>query len=110
MAGQCKVSIKPTITLGKIPTIVETIIPKLFDDESVVLESESIVNDKRKFFRIRLDLTNVLNPIIEGVIKGGREVTLGLQLLDNGKLKIYQLQNPEVTMPTGGDTDEEDYE
>ena len=106
MAGQCKVNIKPTITLGRIPTIAESVIPKLFDGENVVLESESIVNDKKKFFRIRLDLTNVLTPIIERVIKGGHEVTLGLQLLDSGKLKIYQLGNPEVALPEGDDEDD----
>jgi hypothetical protein len=105
MAGQCKVSIKPTIKLGSVTTIAETIIPKLFDDDNVVLESESILHDKKKFFRIRLDLAKVLTPIVERVIKGGHEVTLGLQLLDSGKLKIYQLGSPEVALP---DKDEDD--
>jgi len=103
MSGQCKVVIKPTLTVGRIPTIAESIIPKLFDSENTVLESESIVNDKKKFFKVRLDITNVLNPIIERVIKGGREVTLGFQLVEGGKLKIYQLQHPDSEIPTESD-------
>lgn len=105
MPGSCKVVIKPTVTLGRIPTIAETIIPKLFDGDNVVLESESIIHDKKKFFRVRMDITNVLNPIIEKVRKGGSEVTLGFQLLESGKLKIYQLANSDLELPEG-DEDE----
>jgi predicted aspartyl protease len=101
MTGQCKVVIKPSITVGRIPTIVESVIPKLFDSDSVILASESIVSDKKKFFTVRLELTHVLTPIIEKVIKGGREVTLGMQLLESGKLKIYQLNSLDVDLPTG---------
>lgn len=106
MTGQCKVVIKPTVTLGRIPTIAESIIPKLFDGENVVLESESIVNDKKKFFKVRMDITNVLNPIVERVIKGGHEVTLGFQLLESGKLKIYQMSSPDLDLPAGEDNEE----
>lgn len=99
MTGQCKINIKPTITIGRVATIAETIIPQLFDDSSVVLESESIVHDKKKFFKIRLDLVKFLTPIVENIIHSNKETTLGLQLLSSGKLKIYQLANPDVAMP-----------
>lgn len=99
MSGQCKISIKPTITIGKVPTIAETIIPQLFDDASVILESESITHDKRKFFKIRLDLVKFLTPIVENIIHSKKETTLGLQLLSSGKLKIFQLANPDVALP-----------
>ena len=103
MSGACKVSIKPTVKVGSVTTIAESVIPKLFDGDNVVLESESILNDRKKFYRIRLDLAKVLTPIVERIIKGGKEVTLGLQLLEDGKLKIYQLANPEMSLPTEDD-------
>lgn len=110
MSGTCKVTIKPTVKVGSVTTIAESVIPKLFDGENVVLESESILNDKKKFFRVRLDLSKVLLPIVERIIKGGKEVTLGMQLQENGKLKIYQLSNSEMFRPgDDGDDYDDDY-
>jgi hypothetical protein len=100
MAGTCKVVIKPTIQIGRVPTIVESVLPRLFDDESVVMESESIKNDKKKYFFMRLQVTKVLAPIVERIIKNEKEVVLGIQLLDNGKLKIFQLADTSVIMPS----------
>jgi hypothetical protein len=107
MYGQCKISIKPTITVGGVTTIAEQVIPMLFDGDNVVLDCESISHDKKKFYKVRLDLAKVLSPIIERIIKGGKEVTLGMQLLESGKLKIYQISSPEVPLPesTGDDYD-----
>ena len=105
MAGTCKVVIKPTIQIGRVPTIVESVLPRLFDDESVVIESESIKSDKKKYFHMRLQMTKALSPIVEKIIKGEKEVVLGLQLSNDGKLKIFQLSDTSVVMPSEDDTE-----
>jgi hypothetical protein len=93
MNSSCKINIKPTVSIGNIPSIVEKILPKIFDGDDVVLASESIVNDKKKFFSIRLRLVNILIPIVEQISRDKKESTLVLQMDDSGKLKIYQMTN-----------------
>lgn len=96
MSRQCKVVIKPTVKIGRVPTIVESIIPKLFDGDNT-LEFESIVNDKKKFFYMRMEITKFLSPIVERISRGREEVALGIQLFDDGNLKIYQLSKDEFS-------------
>ncbi len=99
MSRACKVTIKPSLTIGRIPTVVESIIPKLMDGDNVVLESESIVNDKKKFYSTRLSLVNVLIPIVRKIKRDNIETTLAFQLSESGKLKIYAVSSENDTIP-----------
>ena len=98
MSGQCRVNIKPTVSVGRVPTIAEHILPKLFDAD-VVIDADSILKDKKKFFHLRLELTKVLAPIVERIAKSGKETTLGLSLDEEGKLKVYQMKNDSTADP-----------
>jgi hypothetical protein len=91
MSGQCRVNIKPTVSVGRVPTIAEHILPKLFDND-VVIDTDSILKDKKKFFHMRLELTKVLTPIVERIAKSGKETTIGLSLDEEGKLSVYQMK------------------
>lgn len=101
MSGQCKVNIKPTVEQGRVPTIAEHILPKLFDAD-VVIDTDSILKDKKKFFHLRLELTKVLVPIVERIAKSGKEATIGLSLDEDGKLKVYQMKSDPHGDPEAG--------